>query len=72
MSLSTSTVEQKVDRINSLLTCLRQVHFRGMTAGFLSPCIVWRLIALFWRSVIVVLTIENVVLRDRTQLCIHV
>ena len=35
-----STVKQKVDKINSLLTCLRRVHFRGTGAGFLSPCIV--------------------------------
>ena len=37
MSLSIhSTVKQKIDKINSLLTCLRRVHFRGRAAGFLS------------------------------------
>ena len=29
-------LKQKVDKINSLLTCLRHMYFRGMTAGFLS------------------------------------
>ena len=48
MSLSIhSTVQQKIDKISSLLTCLRRVHYRRMAAGifimpldFLSPCIV--------------------------------
>ena len=33
-----STVKQKyiyINKINSLLTCLRRVHSRGMAAGFL-------------------------------------
>ena len=35
MSLSI-VVEQKVDQYNSLLICLRHLHFYGMAAGFLS------------------------------------
>ena len=35
MSFSIS-VKQKVDEINSNLTCLRRLHFRGMAAGLLS------------------------------------
>ena len=31
-----STVQQKVDEINSLLTCLLRMHFQGMTIEFLS------------------------------------
>ena len=30
------TIQQKVDKINSFLTCLPHVPFRGMAAGFLS------------------------------------
>ena len=43
LSLSTrSTVQQKVAKINSLLTCLCLVHFRGMIIplDFYFPCIV--------------------------------
>ena len=28
------SVKQNVDKINSILTCLRRLHFRGMAAGF--------------------------------------
>ena len=50
MSLSIfSTVSQKVDKINALLTCLRPVHFCGMVAGFLScPRIFYRFVVAQW------------------------
>ena len=34
-SFNTFYGKEKDDKINSLLTCLRRVHFRGMAAGFL-------------------------------------
>ena len=58
--LKRSTVKQKVDTINSLLTCLSRVHFRGMTTGFfyhapgfLSPCIAYRFCDIPYVTVIV-------------------
>ena len=44
VSFNTFYSTAKIDKINSLLTCLCRVHVRGITVGFLSCC--WTFIAL--------------------------